>query len=635
MKYQNLHGFNSINKYVKYRLNRFKSLPVSYQTLFEEMFFEEKNIIFEYSEGYYIHKETYGDSKKRVIAISNSLNYLLKDLKHDDIVAIYLENDLEWIETFWAILRSGFRPLLLNKRLSDDVLESTMKDVDCKAVISINKKFKVRTLFIDEIKINQDGIERSEFGSEILFMSSGTSENVKVCSYNAESFTNIIWHAKQIITSNKLVKKHYEGELKLLTILPFYHIFGFVAVYTWFAFFARTFVGINSLSPDVIRFTITRHKVTHVFAVPLLWQKAYEAAMKAIKAEGEKTSKKFQKGLKIKKFLGNSPLGSLFSKVAFKQIRDKMFGDSIYFLISGGAFISPDVLEFFNAIGYHMCNGYGTTEIGITSVELSNKYKTLISASIGEPLHGTTYTLNEKNELIVKSNSMSNYIMLGKEKIDLSEGYNTHDLMKEEKGRYYFLSREDDLIVSITGENLNPNIIEESLKMEKVEGVALINGRDGNMPVILLSVNKYLSSPQIEEILKEAKENIHKQNLQSQIGKLEVVKGPLLVGDEFKLNRKRIEREYYEGKLNIYVRDNAESNKNDEITLVIRNIFIKALKKEKVDNKGDFFLDLGGSSLEFFSVVSDIYNEFSVDISKEGLTINSVETISEVIQKKL
>ena len=635
MKYQNLHGFNSINKYVKYRLNRFKSLPVSYQTLFEEMFFEEKNIIFEYSEGYYIHKETYGDSKKRVIAISNSLNYLLKDLKHNDIVAIYLENDLEWIETFWAILRSGFRPLLLNKRLSDDVLESTMKDVDCKAVISINKKFKVRTLFIDEIKLNQQGIENDEFGSEILFMSSGTSENVKVCSYNAESFTNIIWHAKQIITSNKLVKKHYEGELKLLTILPFYHIFGFVAVYTWFAFFARTFVGINSLSPDVIRFTITRHKVTHVFAVPLLWQKAYEAAMKAIKAEGEKTSKKFQKGLKIKKFLGNSPLGSLFSKVAFKQIRDKMFGDSIYFLISGGAFISPDVLEFFNAIGYHMCNGYGTTEIGITSVELSNKYKTLISASIGEPLHGTTYTLNEKNELIVKSNSMSNYIMLGKEKIDLSEGYNTHDLMKEEKGRYYFLSREDDLIVSITGENLNPNIIEESLKMEKVEGAALINGRDGNMPIILLSVNKYLSSPQIEEILKETKENIHKQNLQSQIGKLEVVKGPLLVGDEFKLNRKRIEREYYEGKLNIYVRDNAESNKNDEITLVIRNIFIKALKKEKVDNKGDFFLDLGGSSLEFFSVVSDIYNEFSVDISKEGLTINSVETISGVIQKKL
>ena len=563
------------------------------------------------------------------------MNYLLKDLKHDDIVAIYLENDLEWIETFWAILRSGFRPLLLNKRLSDDVLESTMKDVDCKAVISINKKFKVRTLFIDEIKINREGIGRSEFGTEILFMSSGTSENVKVCSYNAESFTNIIWHAKQIITSNKLVKKHYEGELKLLTILPFYHIFGFVAVYTWFAFFGRTFVGIDSLSPDVIRFTITRHKVTHVFAVPLLWQKAYEAAMKAIKAEGEKTSKKFQKGLKIKKFLGNSPLGSLFSKVAFKQIRDKMFGDSIYFLISGGAFISTDVLEFFNAIGYHMCNGYGTTEIGITSVELSNKYKTLISASIGEPLHGTTYTLNEKNELIVKSNSMSNYIMLGKEKIDLSEGYNTHDLMKEEKGRYYFLSREDDLIVSITGENLNPNIIEESLKMEKVEGVALINGRDGNMPVILLSVNKYLSSPQIEEILKEAKENIHKQNLQSQIGKLEVVKGPLLVGDEFKLNRKRIEREYYEGKLNIYVRDNAESNKNDEITLVIRNIFIKALKKEKVDNKGDFFLDLGGSSLEFFSVVSDIYNEFSVDISKEGLTINSVETISEVIQKKL
>ena len=510
-----------------------------------------------------------------------------------------------------------------------------MKDVGCKAVISITKKFDVPTYYIDEIKVNQNQKETGEFATEILFMSSGTTSNIKICAYDAISITNIIKQSHQIIMSNKLVKKHYEGELKLLTILPFYHIFGFVAIYTWFCFFGRTLVEIKSLSPEVIRYTITRHKVTHVFSVPLLWQKAYETAMKTIKGEGEKTYKKFKKGLKIKKFLGNSPLGSLFSKVAFKQVRDKMFGDSINFLISGGAFISNDVLEFFNAIGYHMSNGYGTTEIGITSVELSNNYKVLTSGSIGKPLTGVNYSLNDKSELLVSANSMSKYLIVENKKIDDVQGYNTHDLLKEENGRYYFSSREDDLIVSITGENLNPYIIEEALKGDKIDNVCLINGRDGNLPLVLIEVNKYLSNEQVEEILTQVKERIVENNLQSQLGKVEVIKGSLMSGDEFKLNRKRIEKDYYDKKLNVYVKDSKEIDLDDEITKVIKDIFKKALKKNEIDVEGDFFLDLGGTSLEFFSVVSDTFNEFNIDVSKEGLTVNSVKTISEVIKKKL
>ena len=477
--------------------------------------------------------------------------------------------------------------------------------------------------------------EVGEFGSEILFMSSGTTSNIKICAYDAESLTNIIKQSHQIVLSNPLVKKHYDGELKLLTILPFYHIFGFVAIYTWFCFFGRTLVEIKSLSPDVIKYTISRHKVTHIFSVPLLWQKAYDTAIKTIKGEGEKTYKKFLKGLKIKKFLGNSPLGNLFSKVAFKEVREKMFGDSINFLISGGAFISSDVLEFFNAIGYHMSNGYGTTEIGITSVELSNKYNLLIGGSIGKPLTGVNYSINEKSELCVSANSMSKYLIVDNKIIDDVKGYNTHDLLKEVNGHYYFTSREDDLIVSITGENLNPYLIEQALKVGKVDNVCLINGRNGELPVVLLEVNKYLTNEQVEEVLLQVKEKLVKAKLQSQIGKLEVIKGNLLTGDEFKLNRKRIESDYYGNRLNIYQKGQEEVSISDEITKVVKDAFEKALRKEIKDLEGDFFLDLGGTSLEFFSIVSILFNEFNIDVSKEGLTVNSVNSVSEVIKKKL
>ena len=59
--------------------------------------------------------------------------------------------------------------------------------------------------------------------------------------------------------------------MKLLMFLPLFHIFGLVASYFWFAFFGRTFVFLSDYSPNTILSTIRRHKVTHLFAVPLLW----------------------------------------------------------------------------------------------------------------------------------------------------------------------------------------------------------------------------------------------------------------------------------------------------------------------------------------------------------------------------
>lgn len=156
-------------------------------------------------------------------------------------------------------------------------------------------------------------------------MSSNTSSHLKICSYTGEQFYYQVKDSSYIIKESMSIKKHYNGELKLLTFLPFYHIFGLVAVYTWFCFFSRTLVLLKDFNPKTILNTVIEHKVTHIFAVPLFWEKIYKTAIEKIKERGEKTYKKFQKGLGISKILGNSSIThGLFAKGAFKELRENI-----------------------------------------------------------------------------------------------------------------------------------------------------------------------------------------------------------------------------------------------------------------------------------------------------------------------
>jgi long-chain acyl-CoA synthetase len=143
--------------------------------------------------------------------------------------------------------------------------------------------------------------------------------------------------------------------------------------------------------PDTITGTVRRHHVTHIFAVPLFWETVYEQAMKTIRLRGEDTERKFHKAMALRDKLGDSALGTLFSKLAFKEVRDNLFGDSICFMITGGSSISKDAMCFFNYIGYHLADGYGMSEIGITSVELSKKKRILNDCYIGKPMDGMEY----------------------------------------------------------------------------------------------------------------------------------------------------------------------------------------------------------------------------------------------------
>ena len=638
MDIHNLGGYNSIDAFVEAKLSRYSASKRDFSALFELMFSEGENVMFEESRGYRIAKTTYAQAKQDILRKAATLRALLGGAEHNSAVGIYMENSLDWIENFWAVLRAGFKPLLMNMRLDDGTLEYALKVCKAAAVISDGKEFSVRTVKASDIASADTEIDGGEFGTEIFVMSSGTSENVKICAYTAEEFYWQIKGSYSIIKKCAKVKEHYEGELKLLTFLPFYHIFGLVAVYIWFAFFSRTFVRLNDMQPSTITNTIKRHKVTHVFAVPLFWEKVYEQAVRTIKERGEDTYKKFEKGMRLSRKLGGaSLLGEKFSKLAFKEVRENMFGESIKFMITGGSYISPEILEFFNAIGYRLADGYGMTEIGITSVELSADRRVLNTCSVGKPMTYAEYTINEKGELLVRGRVIAKYIIENGRKTvtDKTKWFNTHDLAECVDGKYRILGRADDLIVAANGENLNPNLVEPQLRIGGVNGVCLMTA--DKTPTLVISVNRYIGAAQLKTLDGRVKDKLAKLQLTGQIGKIVYVSDKLLQGSEFKLNRKRIAADYMNHRLHVLDPGAPLSEEpEDELMARLRGLIAAALEKDitEVSPEADFFADLGATSLDYFAVIAKLQDEFELPFPQGEETLNTAKRMYDYIRKE-
>ena len=630
-----LAGFKSINAFVDNKLSLLERTDKSMKALFGLMFSESSNTFCESTDGYRIKKLTYGESLERINRKTSALSRILEGEPKGSVVGLYMENCPEWIEFFWAVLQAGFKPLLINTRIDDDTLETVFSDFSVKAVISEGKAFGVKNVHAGDIESAEFSakIDPDVFQNEVFLMSSNTSSHLKICAYTGERFYFQIKDSALIIRQSASIKKHYKGELKLLAFLPFYHIFGLVAVYIWFCFFSRTLVFLKDLNPKTIVNTVKKHNVTHIFAVPLFWEKIYKTAMEKIKERGGKTYGKFLKGLKISDKTGNiPPLHRTVSKVLFKEVRENIFGESISFLINGGGYVSSEVFRFFNGIGYPLVNGYGMTETGITSVELSEKPRERNLCSVGKPFASLEYKINDEGELSVRGKSLAKSIYSdGKIKETGGDWFNTHDLFAFSNGRYYVTGRKDDLIILPSGENLNPNMIEPKLDTEGIKKLCIVRGDGG--AVLLAEVSGYLDKEQFAVCDKALSEKIESLKLSSMISRIVYTSTPLLGENDFKINRNKLAERYKSGALEIFGLDPGEGEdiEGGALTRRIKEIFAKAIgrRADEISTDGNFFFDLGGTSLDYFTMITSVQSEFG--ISFPSLQQASISTVREMV----
>lgn len=642
MKLTNIDGYKTIDEYITQKLADFEKEEKTFETLFAYMFRESHNIMAESSDGYKVKKITYGECKAEILALAPHLQLALDGVTKGSMVGLHMANSLEWIEILWALLLCGYKPLLMNSRLNDKAIEDILTDYGVEAVLSDGKAFSVKTIYTNELSENvrtkaMSPLKTPTWENEIVFMSSGTTENVKLCVYTGENLFYQIADSVSIVKHCPKIAAHYNGELKQLVLLPFYHVFGFIAVYIWFGFFSRTFVFPKDLQAQTVLNTVKKHNVTHIFAVPLVWDSVYKAALKKIRLRGEKTFAKFEKGLLFSNKHGK--LGSWFARKAFKEIRQGLFGESVQFLISGGSFIQKETLSFFNGIGYHLTNGYGMTEIGISSVEISDNKKVLESSSIGRPFNHTQYRINEKGELEVKGKTRAHSIWQGgvKTLTNYDEWFQTKDLAHSEGERYYVGGRHDDLIVCENGENLNPVQAEKALRIEGVEEACLFES-DGQ-PVLLAHVKDCYSPEKLQSVYERLLEKMKTANLETTVRKIHLTPNSLLDSGDFKISRKKVARRFKNDEFRLIDLQDMQNHLDELLSaleLEVRGYVAEVLDKapDEVGVDANFFRDLDGSSLDYFALNDRIQTRYGVQLSaEEEQAPSTVREICDCISK--
>jgi long-chain acyl-CoA synthetase len=157
-------------------------------------------------------------------------------------------------------------------------------------------------------------------------------------------------------------------------------------------------------------------------------------------------------------------------RVLFKSIL-AAFGGETTMVISGGAPISQEVMDFFEGIGISVLNGYGITECA--PIIAVNHSKKVVKGSVGFPLNICDVKINEPNEdgegeICAKGPN----VMLGYYKDEettkaafTEDGYfRTGDIGKFDKdGALYITGRLKNLIILSNGKNVYPEEIETEL----------------------------------------------------------------------------------------------------------------------------------------------------------------------------
>ena len=639
-----------MNKEIKQILKTNRELlegsEMDLKSIFNIMFRLRDQVLCETNDGFRIQKYTYGQMYDRICLAAGAL-YAKLGATHR-YIALEMENSPEWIVAFWAILMSGNKPYLVNMRYPESLTNGILSTLQVQYVLGAQPtKLSAQAITMAELDGRYPAVPEDVFENELAFSSSATSMNEVICFYSGYQIAQQILNFKSIVKECPEIANHYKGQLKQLAFLPFYHVFGLFAVYFWFTFFARTLVFLRDYSAETILKTCRRHEVTHIFAVPMLWHTIEKQVWAAVATQGQKKTEKFRKGMALATALQNTfpGAGCNLSKRILRQVTDQLFGPSVMFCISGGSFLRDSAIELINALGYGLHNGYGMSEIGITSVELGLRPKDRNRNSIGKPFDSVQYRLTEEGILQVSGTSLCIKKTVNGETVTHSDWFDTGDRMTCCDGRYYIQGRLSDTVIGENGENINPDMLEKAFMPMNVQQFCVLGlpGQDGQELSLVAQISPYLTNAAVDRVV----DYFYKVN--DTFSKTTAIKNFYFTLDELapptavKVSRAQLQKKIENGQVTLTrFRDyQKETSSRDENSLLLQRVCkiiaqVLEIDEETVTAHSHIFYDLGATSIQYFSVLSALAEAFSITDYSSGDTYRyTPKEICEYIESKL
>ena len=607
----------------------------------------ERKVAVEYvnSKGKIKHYK-YSKQRSHSFALASVLSqYLIQQPKNVPII-LKCANSPHWCEMFWAILMCGYKPLLIDARTSK---EGTMHVAEMSKALAVitddNNQYPITKISMGDLLEEKHHYSFTPtWENEVIFSSSGTTGDVKLMVFNGENLCN------QICCSLDMGKETVDimypkkmGKVKILAMIPFHHIFGFVAVFLWYSFYGKTIVFPASNTPSDIQYICQKTGITHVYSVPLFWDSLAQQIVRKAQLEGPQRVELLDKmiGFNTGK-IDKTEAGIAASRAARDIVQKKLLGNRVRFCISGGGFLSRETLTTINGLGYNLYDGYGMTEIGVTSVELSPEVEDRLKGRIGHPLYGVEYKIDGegKGELLVKSPTIHvREIINGVErKSNLTEdGYfRTGDIAERDAtGGYYLRGRIKDIIINPDGENIFPDELEIYFKdLPSVQHLCVLgySPERNNIEKIalVLELDNKASEEDIANIKKLVEEITPNLPHKVKIDGIFLSRGKLPLANNMKVKRFVIKKALEDGDKEYVSIDSKKKTKTFEgfsqdviesILIPMREIFSKVLilPAFKIEDDAHWINDLGGDSMSYVELIRDVQEKFEIEFPESLL----------------
>jgi long-chain acyl-CoA synthetase len=185
------------------------------------------------------------------------------------------------------------------------------------------------------------------------------------------------------------------------------------------------------------------------------------------------------------------------------HLRRQLGFERVRLAICGAAPASPELFEFFNALGIPLREGYGQTEsTGVIALQRLERPRW---GFVGEPIPGVEIKIAEDGEILARGVGVFKGYLKDPELTaeTIKDGWlYTGDVGLLDDGYLKIMDRKKDILITAGGKNITPAYIENKLKFSSYiqDAVVIGDGRKFLVALILIdedNVNKYAQDNRI------------------------------------------------------------------------------------------------------------------------------------------
>jgi long-chain acyl-CoA synthetase len=346
-----------------------------------------------------------------------------------------------------------------------------------------------------------------------IIYTSGTTGRPKGC---AITHANLLAYIRNICTAEGVEDLVFNGDTRTLQFLPPAHILArsvqLCAVHN------RVHLANTSDVKNIVAHLV-EFRPTTVLSVPRVFEKIYNTAKRKSESEGrgrifdlaDTTAIAYSRSLDT----GGPGLTlrlrhTLFDRLVYGKLRAALGGD-VRWSVSGGAPLGARLNHFFRGIGINVIEGYGLTETcAAATINLPGRQRI---GSVGRPIPGCSIRIAHDHEVLIKGdNVFQGYWHNDKatrEVFDEDGWFHTGDLGELDGDGYLTITgRKKDLIVTSSGKNVAPTVLEDRLRAHWLISQCVVVGDGRPFIGALVTIDEAAFTPWKKEAGKPAEASV-------------------------------------------------------------------------------------------------------------------------------